>query len=166
LRAKETLGIFAIAVLSLLLLVGIEQGLWTLANLLQYGPYFIMAAMVGIFVWSFKERFELRTQELPSQYQTTVERLPISRTERVSKWAWSTPIVLLIGAGELLYATISSWETVVGLVCNTQRCGYEPVLTFANAVLVLLFFLALFFLIEAYLQAVNIRNARKVGRQL
>jgi hypothetical protein len=163
LRPREKLGIFAIGVLVLLLLSGIEEGLWALASLLLYGPYFIMAAMIGIFVWSFKDRFEGRTAESLSSYQTSVERLPIRRSERLSAWAWSRPIALLIGTVELLYIAVSSWQTVVGYVCDGRLCGYTPVLTFSNAVILVIVALALIFLRQAF---VDFRYIREVRRSL
>jgi hypothetical protein len=162
LRPKEILGIVALGVLLLLLLGRIEGGLWTFASLLQYGPYFIMAAMVGIFVWSFKDRFEGRMEESPSSHQTSTERLPIRRTEKVSSWAWSLPIALLIGSGVLLYEAITSWQTDVAFVYNGQSSGYTPVLTFSNALLLVMIAFAIIALRQAYLEYRYVRDARRL----
>ena len=166
LRPKEQLGIFATAVLLLLLLAGFQEDFWTLANLLQYGPYFIIAAILGILAWSFKDRVEGRREEPTGPFLTTVERLPVTRTERVSLWAYSLPGLLLVGAGELLYEDVTNWDTVVGYVCDRRTCGYTPVLTFGNAVLVLFFSLAIVLVVRALTWSIGIRNERKKQRQL
>lgn len=58
LKRDEVVSIVALVLLGLALPIGVSTGLWSMASVLEYVPYFIMGAMVGIFLWGFRERIE------------------------------------------------------------------------------------------------------------
>jgi hypothetical protein len=57
-KRDEAISIVALVLLGLTLPIGVSTGLWSMTLVLEYVPYFIMAAMVGIFLWGFRERIE------------------------------------------------------------------------------------------------------------
>lgn len=57
-KRNESISIFTLVLLTILLLLGVHEELWSLNEILSLGPYFIMAGMIGIFLWGFRERIE------------------------------------------------------------------------------------------------------------
>ena len=45
-------------ILAVLMCVGIVEGLWSLSQVLSLVPYFLLAAMIGVLIWGFRDRIE------------------------------------------------------------------------------------------------------------
>lgn len=57
-------------ILAAVLLVGVYDALWSLSDLLSLVPYFIMAGMIGVLLWGFRERIEQAFRVHPTQQPT------------------------------------------------------------------------------------------------
>jgi hypothetical protein len=55
---RETASIVAIILLGLALVIGVFRGLWSMTSVLEYMPYFIVGAMLSVFVWGFRGRID------------------------------------------------------------------------------------------------------------
>jgi hypothetical protein len=58
LRKEEAVSIVVFLFLIVLLLLGIREGYWPLSSALEYVPYFIMAGMIGVLLWGFRQRID------------------------------------------------------------------------------------------------------------
>jgi hypothetical protein len=54
----ETASIVAVILLGLALAIGVFRGLWSMTSVLEYMPYFIVGAILSVFVWGFRERID------------------------------------------------------------------------------------------------------------
>jgi hypothetical protein len=54
----EAVSVVILLVLGLALPIGALTRLWSMTSVLEYMPYFIMTAMVGVFLWGFRERID------------------------------------------------------------------------------------------------------------
>jgi hypothetical protein len=103
--------------LLLLPLLGAEEGLWPLAELLQLVPYFLIGGIPSILAWGFRKRAEEALTEsrrgpvgksiMPKREW---ERTDYRRTERIPLWEWIIPSALLQAMSVMvLCAAISRW---------------------------------------------------------
>jgi hypothetical protein len=58
LKRSETVSLLAIVLLAVVLLIGIPEGWWSLTAILSYVPYFIIAGILGMFAWGFRDRIQ------------------------------------------------------------------------------------------------------------
>jgi len=58
LRKDEWISITLTALLVVAMSLGLYLGLWTLDSILSVLPYFLVAGIVGVFLWGFRERIE------------------------------------------------------------------------------------------------------------
>jgi len=115
-----------------------------------------MGGIVSMLVWGFRKRIE-RLASPPQRFP--VEVIPYHGIRPRTK-EWIGPAILLADAALLIYGAASTWETVVTVVCNGKTCTYSPVLTFANALSIVLVAVALFLARYAYALGKDIRRVR------
>jgi hypothetical protein len=57
-KRDESVSVAILIILGFVLVLGVYEGFWSLGEVLSLVPYFIMAGMVGVVVWGFRERIE------------------------------------------------------------------------------------------------------------
>lgn len=57
-KRDEIVSLLCFILLGILLLVGIYEALWSLSQLLELAPYFIITGMGAVLLWGFRERIE------------------------------------------------------------------------------------------------------------
>ena len=57
-KRDEAVSLFVFSGMAAGLLAGLYEGVWSLNDILAYVPYFIMAGMVGVLLWGFRDKIE------------------------------------------------------------------------------------------------------------
>ena len=78
-RRDELVSVSAFVLLAVLLLLGIHEGLWSLNEVLSLVPYFIIAGMVGVVIWGFRQRIENAMKATPSGIEPSDQREQAAR---------------------------------------------------------------------------------------
>jgi hypothetical protein len=76
-KRDEIVSIVVLLILAVVLLVGVYEMLWSLSDLLSLVPYFIMAAMIGVPLWGFRERIDQAFRNHSAQQPTTSTFSPL-----------------------------------------------------------------------------------------
>jgi hypothetical protein len=75
-KRDEILSLVIFGLLGTFLLVGVHEALWSLNDILTYGPYFIIAGMIGVLIWGFRERIETTVKGRKPAYVVSLAQEP------------------------------------------------------------------------------------------
>lgn len=106
-RRDELVSVAAFVLLAAFLLVGIYEGFWSLTELLSLVSYFIMAGMVGVLIWGFRQRIEKAVKTVG---QKELETREIERSD-----SGSTPKQFELATYQELYDFASSVMNGMGM---------------------------------------------------